>query len=100
MIPAIGKWTTMASPLVEHVVQPPINPQHMAYCPVMDLIALATVDERVHVYRLNGNEVLGVVDRHGSSKVRKITWKANGTAVDVPLMITNAGRLTVTKDTR
>ena len=75
----------MASPIVEQVVQPPVNAQHLAYCPAMDLIALATIDERVHVYRLNGNEVFGVVDRHPPRKVCKIRWKANGIVIDIHL---------------
>lgn len=72
----------MADPLAEKVVQPAINPEHLAYCPTMDLIALATVDEHVQVYRLNGQKVFGVQSRDSSAKIRRIKWKPNGETYD------------------
>ncbi len=68
----------MADPLAEKVVQPAINPKHLAYCPTMDLIALATVDEQVQVYRLNGQKVFSVQSRDSSIKIGRIKWKPNG----------------------
>ncbi|KAK3168298.1 hypothetical protein OEA41_004745 [Lepraria neglecta] len=68
----------MAEPLAEKVVQPAINPSHVAYCPTMDLIALATIDEHIHIYRLNGQKVFGVQTKQPSAKVDKIKWKPNG----------------------
>jgi anaphase-promoting complex subunit 4 len=73
----------MAEPMAEKVVQPAINPSHMAYCPTMDLIALATVDEHIHVYRLNGQKVFGVQSKQPSAKVEKIKWKPNGKATEI-----------------
>lgn len=69
----------MADPLAEKVVQPAVNSDHLAYCPTMDLIALATVDEQVHVFRLNGQKVFGVASKRTPAKVKRITWKPNGT---------------------
>ena len=68
----------MLNMLAEKVVQPAINSDHVAYCPTMDLIALATVDEKVQVYRLNGQRVFGVVSKHPATKVNQIRWKPNG----------------------
>ena len=68
----------MADPLAEKAVQPAIKPDHIAYCPTMDLISLATVDEQVHVYRLNGQKVFGVQNKQLSAKVSKVKWKPNG----------------------
>lgn len=70
--------STMASPIAEKVVQPAVNPKHMAYCPTMDLIALATVDEQVQVYRLNGQKVFSVHSRDSTAKIGRIKWKPNG----------------------
>ena len=68
----------MADPLAEKLVQHAVNPEHLAYCPTMDLIALASIDESIHVYRLNGQKVFGVAKRHPASKVKQIIWKPNG----------------------
>lgn len=68
----------MLSILAERLVQPAINSMHVSYCPTMDLIALATVDEMVHVYRLNGQRVFGVVSKPSVARVNSIRWKPNG----------------------
>ena len=68
----------MAEPLAEKLVQPAINPAHVAYCPTMDLIALATIDELVQVYRLNGEKVFEVQSKQPAVKVDQIKWKPNG----------------------
>ena len=64
--------------LAEKVVQPAINPKHLAYCPTMDLIAFATVDDQVHVHRLNGQRVFGVSGKQSLGEVKSIEWKPNG----------------------
>ena len=66
--------------LAEKVIQPAINPKHLAYCPTMDLIALVTLDEQVHIYRLNGQRVFGVSGKHSAGSVSSIQWKPNGTS--------------------
>jgi len=68
----------MLNMLAEKVVQPAINPEHLAYCPTMDLIASATVDDQVSVYRLNGQKVFGVSSKTGLGKITGIRWKPNG----------------------
>ena len=68
----------MASPLAEKLVQPAVNPRHLAYCPTMDLIALASIDEHIHVYRLNGQKVFGITNKIPAKKVKHIKWKPNG----------------------
>lgn len=69
---------TMLETLSEKVVQPKINPIHVAYCPTMDLIALATIDEKVHVFRFNGQKVFGVTSKDTLAKINQIRWKPNG----------------------
>ena len=66
--------------LAEKVVQPAINAEHLAYCPTMDLIALATTDEQVHVHRLNGQKVFGVTPKEFKGKINGVKWKPNGKA--------------------
>ena len=74
----------MAEPLAEKVVQPAINSAHVAYCPTMDLVALATIDEQVQVYRLNGQKVFGILNKQTPAHVDQIKWKPNGiTALDL-----------------
>ena len=68
----------MTDPLAEKLVQPAVNPRHLAYCPTMDLIALASIDEHIHVYRLNGQKVFSVTNRQSVRKVKHIKWKPNG----------------------
>ena len=68
----------MADPLAEKLVQPAVNPQHLSYCPTMDLIALASIDEYIHVYRLNGQKVFGIAKKQPANKVNQIKWKPNG----------------------
>ena len=68
----------MADALAEKVVQVSINPQHLEYCPTMDLIAAVTVEDQTQVYRLNGQKVFGNQNKEGSSQVCSIKWKPNG----------------------
>ena len=64
--------------LAEKVVHQPIKVDIFVYCPTMDLIALATFDEQVHVYRLNGQRVFGVPNKKLDCSVRQLRWKPNG----------------------
>lgn len=71
----------MADPLAEKLVQPAVNPQHLAYCPTMDLIALASIDDHIQVYRLNGQKVFGITNKQSVKKVTQIRWKPNGQSI-------------------
>ncbi|EED21355.1 anaphase-promoting complex component Cut20/Apc4, putative [Talaromyces stipitatus ATCC 10500] len=60
------------------------NGSLLTYCPTMDLIALASEDEQLHVFRLNGQEVLSA-DLAGDpyldevkGEIRGIRWKNDG----------------------
>ena len=68
----------MAEFMAEKVVQPAIDTEHAVYCPTMDLIALSTVDGQIHVYRLNGQKVFGVLNKEEPGRVSQIQWKPNG----------------------
>lgn len=74
----VHRSASMLNILDEKLVQPAINSNHVSCCPTMDLIALATVDEKVHVYRLNGQRVFGVVSKPSVARVNQIRWKPNG----------------------
>ncbi|KAL9035554.1 MAG: hypothetical protein Q9214_006526 [Letrouitia sp. 1 TL-2023] len=69
--------------LAEKYVSQPINPKLLAYCPTMDLLAVATLDEQVYVYRLNGQKVFGVANRQAHGGVNQIKWKPNGQSIAV-----------------
>lgn len=73
-----GHFISMADLLSEKLVQPAVNPRHLAYCPTMDLIALASIDEHIHVYRFNGQKVFGITNKQSAYKVTQIKWKPNG----------------------
>lgn len=77
----IPKLTSVA----EKTLASKCKPGSMAYCPTMDLVALTSVDERVDVFRLNGQRVFGGVYGDGGRgggergrEVRRIKWKGNG----------------------
>lgn len=70
--------SSMADPLAEKLVQPAVNPRHLAYCPSMDLIALASIDEHICVYRLNGQQVFGIANKQSGNGIKQIKWKPNG----------------------
>lgn len=72
---------SMADPLAEKLVQPAVNSRHLAYCPTMDLIALASIDQCIHVYRLNGQKVFGITSKQSANKVNQIKWKPNGQSI-------------------
>lgn len=58
----------------------------LAYCPSMDLIALATEDDELRVFRLNGQRVFGgsfggdpyLGEDEEDGEIRVLTWKGNG----------------------
>ena len=62
------------------------KPSTLALCPTMDLIALATEDEELRVFRLNGQRVFGgsfggdpyLGEDEEDGEVRALAWKENG----------------------
>ena len=70
--------TNALNMLAEKVVQPAIISKLLAYCPTMDLIAFVTLDDQVHVNRLNGQRVFGVSGKHSMGRINNIRWKPNG----------------------
>ena len=64
--------------LAEKTLQTRVNPDHLRYCPTMDLLALATESEDVQVFRLNGQKVFTVSNKSSNSKITGIQWKPNG----------------------
>ncbi|KAH0551523.1 hypothetical protein GP486_007262 [Trichoglossum hirsutum] len=53
----------------------------------MDLLAIATKEEQVFVYRLNGQRVFGTAQKGAPSRVEKLRWKPNGLVIfDFPLI--------------
>lgn len=50
----------------------------LCYCPTMDLIALATEDESVHVFRFRNQRVFGADFGGANLAVKKLAWKEDG----------------------
>ena len=67
----------MLTPLGEKVLQTAIDSNFVRYCPTMDLVAVATVDNHVHVHRINGQEVFEINNKQ-QAKVQQVAWKPNG----------------------
>ncbi|KAG5288861.1 anaphase-promoting complex component Cut20/Apc4 [Histoplasma capsulatum G186AR] len=80
-----GEHIPKLASVAEKTLASKCKPGSMAYCPTMDLVALTSVDERVDVFRLNGQRVFGGVYGDGGRgggergrEVRRIKWKGNG----------------------
>lgn len=50
----------------------------IAYCPTMDLVALATESHNLHVFRLNGQRVFGASFEDSECGITWLRWKPNG----------------------
>ncbi|KAH0543232.1 hypothetical protein FGG08_002396 [Glutinoglossum americanum] len=75
----VGQDPTMLNLLAEKAIHQPVSREGLlAYCPTMDLLALATKEEQVFVYRLNGQLVFGAAQKGTPSRVEKLQWKPNG----------------------
>lgn len=74
------------TPVGEKTLPAKCKPQTVAYCPTMDLIALATEDEELRVFRLNGQRVFGgsfggdpyMGEDEEDGEIRGMAWKKNG----------------------
>ncbi|KAJ5764981.1 hypothetical protein N7520_004540 [Penicillium odoratum] len=74
------------TPVGEKSLPAKCKPNTLAYCPTMDLIALATEDEELRVFRLNGQRVFGgsfggdpyLGEDEEDGEVRAVAWKGNG----------------------
>ncbi|KAL8656732.1 MAG: hypothetical protein Q9210_000073 [Variospora velana] len=69
--------------LAEKALQTPINPNHMRYCPSMDLLALTTTDDQIHVFRTKGQRVFGVSRKVSAGKIVKLAWKPDGQSLAI-----------------
>lgn len=58
------------------------EPQLLAYCPSMDLVALGSIDQQVSIYRLNGQRVYGATKKASTFRVDAIQWKPNGMSAE------------------
>lgn len=74
------------TPVGEKSLPAKCKPQAVAYCPTMDLIALATEDEELRVFRLNGQRVFGgsfggdpyLGEDEEDGEIRGMAWKGDG----------------------
>jgi anaphase-promoting complex subunit 4 len=74
------------TPVGEKSLPAKCKPSTLAYCPSMDLIALATDDDELRVFRLNGQRVFGgsfkgdpyLGEDEADGEVRALAWKGNG----------------------
>lgn len=73
------------APVGERTLPAKCKPSTLAYCPTMDLIAVATDDEELRVFRLNGQRVFGgsfcgdpYLDDVKNGEIKKVVWRSNG----------------------
>ncbi len=64
--------------LAEKTVQQPVKASTFTYCPTLDLLALATLEEKIYVYRLNGKRVVGTGSKRPGLQIQQVRWKPNG----------------------
>ena len=74
----LGAQGYMLQTLVEKAVSHPIHRNTFRYCPTMDLLALATEEEQVFIYRLNGQRVFSAAHRGSVKKICQLDWKPDG----------------------
>ena len=55
----------------------------IAYCPTMDLLALATEKRNLYVFRLNGQRVFGASYEDSGFDIAWLSWKPNGAAPQI-----------------
>ncbi|KAL8759268.1 MAG: hypothetical protein Q9199_000881 [Rusavskia elegans] len=100
----MGDERTNLTLLAEKMSPLLIDPSHLSYCPAMDLLALAAQDERVHVFRLNGQRVFGVSKKEAVGGVTDIQWNPNGQSLAVAfgssvcIASANSGKIMYEKD--
>jgi anaphase-promoting complex subunit 4 len=64
--------------LSEKTLHHAADPNLITFCPSMDLVALATTNQEVLIYRFNGQRAYGAVQKAGNLRVESICWKPNG----------------------
>ncbi|KAI9890270.1 MAG: hypothetical protein M1814_004305 [Vezdaea aestivalis] len=67
--------------LSEKAVHQPVIEDAFRYCPSMDLLAVATEDQQVLIFRLTGEKVSGYSQRGSqpeAKQIRLVKWKPNG----------------------
>ncbi|KAI2791078.1 hypothetical protein POX_c03933 [Penicillium oxalicum] len=82
----MGDLGPQLAPVGEKTLPAKCKASTLAYCPSMDLIALATDDDELRVYRLNGQRVFGgsfkgdpyLGEDEADGEVRAVVWKGNG----------------------
>jgi anaphase-promoting complex subunit 4 len=74
--------------LSEKTLPQPADPNHVAYCPSMDLVVLGTADQQVLIYRLNGQRVYGSAQKAGTLRVESVKWKPDGAYSQVTMFLT------------
>ena len=82
----MGDLGPQLAPVGEKTLPAKCKASSLAYCPSMDLIALATDDDELRVYRLNGQRVFGgsfkgdpyLGEDEADGEVRAVVWKGNG----------------------
>lgn len=60
-----------------------IRPEFVRCCPTMDLVAIATRDERVEVFRLSGQRAFGIQRKLKDVQIKSVCWKYNGKHINM-----------------
>ncbi|KAL9616781.1 MAG: hypothetical protein Q9160_008378 [Pyrenula sp. 1 TL-2023] len=71
--------------VAEKLLPSKCKPDTLCYCPTMDLIALATEDESVHVFRFKNQRVFGADFGGANLAVKKLAWKEDGQMLAIAL---------------
>ncbi|EAW07261.1 putative anaphase-promoting complex component Cut20/Apc4 [Aspergillus clavatus NRRL 1] len=88
---AEGVSRPQLTPVGEKLLPAKCKADTLTYCPTMDLIALTTEDEELHVFRLNGQRVFGgsfkgdpyLGEDEADGEIRALKWKDNGNLLAV-----------------
>jgi Anaphase-promoting complex subunit 4 WD40 domain len=71
-----GTGSSTMSLIATKTLAEKIHSNMVACCPTMDLIAVATTDNRMDVYRFSGQRVFGL--HRKDAIIQSLCWKYNG----------------------
>ena len=61
----------------EKILPVPLKPHLISICPQLDLIAAATTETQVEIFRFNGHRAMLHKRTHGSALISSIRWSPN-----------------------
>lgn len=61
----------------EKILPSPLKPHLISICTQLDLIAAATTERQVEVFRFNGHRAMLYKRAHGAASISSIRWSPN-----------------------